>query len=283
MNKEQIEKVTNSLIEVIDKDGLEWIKTWKFKMPKNNESKKIYRGFNVYSCLLTMHKLKTSNNKFLTMNQISNLDGSVRAGQKGTPIVYYTMFKKDVKDKATGKIESKSIPFLKYYYVWNITQTNLKIDEDSEQSIQDVMNEAVLDGRVAKYSNQPKIEKGIYDPCYVSDRDIICMPNDNSFNEVTDRYAELIHQLVRSTGHKTRLDREQSTDKGSIKYAEEEILTEMTTSLICSALGFQDKVKYNSAAYIKTWLEAAKLKPQMLMTLMNHSQKIIDYMQILEV
>jgi antirestriction protein ArdC len=65
---------------------------------------------------------------WLTYKQTQDKGGNVRRGEKGTPVVFWNWI--EVEDSETGA--EKSIPFMRYYMVFNLEQT-----EGIEQDIID--------------------------------------------------------------------------------------------------------------------------------------------------
>jgi antirestriction protein ArdC len=281
MNKETMQRITENVVAKIEKDGLKWLKTWKggFKLPKNLESKKDYRGFNILSCLFTMDRLGTSNPYFLTFNQINKLKASIKQGEKGTPIVYYRMLERKEENEETGEDETRRWPMLRYYYVWNITQTTISIKEEEKPERIVNINET-CEEFINRYADKPEILKGHYNPCYSPEKDQVMMPFDKDFINDSMRYQTLFHELVHSTGHEKRLNRNIKNNFGATDYGKEEIVAELTTIFICNLASIERETQENSEAYIAGWVKKIRENPQVLLKTMTESQKIIDYMNI---
>ena len=107
--------VTNNIIEKLEKKIVPWQQTWTDEwLPKNLVSKKPYKGINVW----LLNSLNYSQNYFLTFNQIKELGGSVKKGEKSQMVVFWKWLEKE--DEKTKEI--KKTPLLKYYTVFNIDQ-----------------------------------------------------------------------------------------------------------------------------------------------------------------
>ncbi len=84
------------------------------------------------------------------------------------------------------------------------------------------------------------------------------MPGRESFDAEEDYYSVLFHELVHSTGHQTRLNRQTLTehgDFGSDPYCKEELVAEMGATFLCAAAEIVDRTIDNSAASLSAWLE----------------------------
>lgn len=91
----------------------------------NAFSKRAYKGINS----IVLGFARFSDPRWATFKQIAEHGGSVKKGQKSTPIVFWAFV--DAEDKATG--EKRRVPFLKYFNVFNVEQTeglNLKLITD---------------------------------------------------------------------------------------------------------------------------------------------------------
>jgi antirestriction protein ArdC len=109
------EKITDKIIEQLEKGVVPWHKPWKVTTPRNLVSGKTYRGINVL--LLGVQGFGCE--YWATYRQINQAGGSVKRGEKGTPVVYANWF--EAEDEVTG--EAKKVPFLKQYFVFNLEQT----------------------------------------------------------------------------------------------------------------------------------------------------------------
>ena len=68
------------------------------------------------------------------------------------------------------------------------------------------MNQNICESIVNGYSKKPKIFHGIEDtPCYYVDEDIIHLPDTTDLEYY---YRDFFHELIHSTGHPSRLNRE---------------------------------------------------------------------------
>lgn len=188
---------------------------------------------------------------WLTFKQAKELGGNVRKGEKGTQIIYYTLWEK--KDKETEEVEK--IPMVKTFTVFNANQID-GIDFPSKQPavVSDFERLAHIDQVVS--NTGAVIEhhglKAFFSPA----ANKIVMPKPERFNSQFDYYATLTHELTHWTGHKSRLDRKFGAVKGNSDYAFEELVAELGSAFLMADLGVNGDVQHDS--YIASWISALK-------------------------
>lgn len=84
-------------------------------------------------------------------------------------------------------------------------------------------------------------------------KDIIMLPEPNSFPELGDYHATAFHELGHWTGHAQRLDRNQKGKMGDPDYAFEEIIAEMTSAFFAAKFNLKGRLQHTEyvGSYIK--------------------------------
>lgn len=255
------EVITNRIIDSLNDGVVPWRTPWKTSAPTNLISKKAYRGVNVF----LLNASRYSSNYWLTYKQAAQKGGSVRKGEKATPVVFWKVY-----DNATpkvlpsGKIAKGKAFILRYYSVFNVSQC----DGIEAPSTPDHTPFAPIDACeriVAMYENAPSITHGGAQACYSPQLDTVNIPAKEAFETPEAYYSTLFHELAHSTGHKSRLDREGITDPikfASHKYSFEELVAECTASFLCGEAGVLDTTFDNSSAYIRHWVSKLQSEPK---------------------
>lgn len=249
---ERLEEAINNNIE------FQWVKPWKGNgIPRNFKTKKPYSGIN----LLILPK----GGYYLTMKQVNEMKGHVKKGGKSYPICFWTYVeKKDTEDENKNEIEGKDgkkyYPIFKYYRVFHqsdieginfpeITNENHTLDTSCEELID-------------KYSEEVKINvvKGSENAFYSPKLDSITVPDNSQFKDVNEYYSTVFHEMVHSTGHKTRLDRfTPDTSFGDTSYSKEELVAEIGSSILRAYFNIKSVAcDTNSIAYLKGWYDQIK-------------------------
>lgn len=273
------EVVTQRVIEAIETTkSLPWRRPWrthnlKGKVPANLSSKKPYHGINVF--LLSM--MGFSSPYWVTFKQAKSLGGSVRKGEKGTPVIYWSILEK--RNDETKEIEK--IPFIKHSMVFNVEQCEgLEVPADDSETIPVLSPIDSCEAIVKNFANKPKIVEREQQAYYRISDDTVNMPRRDSFESAEAMYDTLYHELIHSCAHPSRLDRKIGTTLsffGSESYSKEELIAQMGSSFLCSIAGIDAATFDDSVSYLQGWVSAFKEKPKMIIEAASQAQKSVDY------
>ena len=99
------------------------------------------------------------------------------------------------------------------------------------------------------------------------------------FQSTFEYYGTLFHELIHSTGHKSRLDRIKSTAHfGDSEYSKEELVAEIGSAALLNRLGIETtRSLRNSAAYIQSWLKALKNDKRMIVHASGQAAKAVNF------
>ena len=277
------EKLIEGLQKAIDKGIGSWQMPWSGgnSFPKNFKSGKRYRGVNILMLGLQGYESPT----WLTFNQAKEAGGKVKKGEKSTPVIYWSWLYKDeagktVKDR---KLAAKKIPMLRYFQVFNIAQC--EGIKDKWQPTPDKEHNPIKEAEliVENMPNAPEITfkeaKAYYRPA----TDSVNMPRLGLFRSAEEYYSTLFHELIHSTGHKSRLDREGITEFagfGSETYSKEELVAEMGAAMLCAITGVKNEaMEKNQVSYLRGWIKALKDDINLAVSAGGQAQKAVDYIE----
>lgn len=267
------EKITARIIAALEAGTVPWRKPWKAgdQWPRNLKSKKNYRGINVWMLSLSEY----SSPWWVTFKQAKSMGGKVRKGEKGTVVVFWKRLK--IKDKETE--EDKIIPFLRYYYVFNVEQVDGLEEKIPETKVRTPVEAvAAADAIVDGYPAAPAIKNGGVRASYSPLTDAVSMPPRDSFEGSERYYSTLFHELVHSTGHSKRLDRGLDSSFGSSNYSQEELVAEMGAAFLCGESSIETpEQSEQSAAYIANWLERLNSDSRLVVTAAAQAQRGVDH------
>lgn len=280
------QKVTDLFIEKIEAGVNPWVKTWSIPgvLPQNYFNKNIYKGVNLFLLSLTPFDIPF----FCTYKQAKENGGTIRKGAKSLPVIYWNVVesKTETITSPDGLEQPKKMAFIKYYNVFNICDVE-GIDFVLPKSLENA-NEPITtcESLVANMPQAPRIQHIHKAGAYYSPlADYINMPDLTQFSSSEAYYSVLFHELVHSTGHASRLNREGVTQLcpfGSTNYSKEELVAELGAALLTMFTGISNaELIDNSAAYLKGWLKPLKDDKKFIFWAAKEAQKAVQYVSYL--
>ena len=185
----------------------------------------------------------------------------------------------------TGETETKQIPLIRYYSVFNVEQCDgisharLEAEHDEPAPFNPIESAERI---VASYPKPPSIsEDGRGSAYYRPATDSIRMPERETFDSEAHFYATLFHEMAHSTGHESRLSRAGITNPirhASHEYSQEELVAEMGAAFLTAEAGIDAEVLMdNSAAYVASWLKALRNDKKLVVFAAAQAQKAVDH------
>jgi putative DNA primase/helicase len=163
------------------------------------------------------------------------------------------------------------------FTVFNIAQTDVEVP--AKYIFADRTAVPVLEGieQAMNYPNGPTVRHLEQDGAYYNwSTDTITLPKVDQFNSANDYANTALHEISHSTGHTSRLNRDLENKFGCDQYAEEELVAEIGSAMLATALNID--VDWNqSAAYLGSWLKVLKSDRSLIITAAKEAQKIIDH------
>jgi antirestriction protein ArdC len=224
---------------------------------------------------------------WVTFNQVRALGGSVRKGERGTPVVKWGKFEPRGEHPANETADGKGKPkfFLRQYVAFNAVQTEgIAFPElPNLAAMPDAKRIEVAEQIVAGMPQSPVIMEGQRNEAiYQQTTDTVFMPPFGSFESAERYYLTLFHELSHSTGHETRLSRKSLLDHdgfGGKTYSLEELVAEMGAAFLGMEADIVQDEHEHSAAYIKSWLNVLGNPEQKrwLVLAANHAARAADF------
>ena len=270
MSKKVYDLITNVIIEKLEEGNIPWQKPFLNQSAVNWVTQKEYRGINV---------MLLESGEYATFKQISEAGGKVKKGSKGSIVVFWKLFKNE--DEETG--EERIVPMLRYYKVFKVGKQTEGIEPKRKEIkfSHDPIGSA--NKLIELYEDKPVLKSSDNSGAYYSpSEDFVNVPVMDNFPNVEDYYNTMFHELVHSTGHRNRLNREGVTNVvqfGSERYSKEELVAEIGAAMLCGIAEIENKTIDNSVSYIQSWLRALKNDSTLIVTASQQAQKASDYVQ----
>ncbi len=253
--KDTYQKITDYVIEQLEKGEIIWRKGWnRLGLPKNIITGHCYKGWNVFllNFVTMFHSYKTP--YFITYKQALEAGGSVRRGQKGYPVVWWATVEDrnksvETNDDADEEINRNTYKVPKTHTVFNIDQTHgitfshvggmFRNNAGTIETCEDVIHNMPTPPAIIHTGDKA---------CYIRILDEIKMPSAGLFHTDKAYYATLFHELAHSTGHE-----------------------------LCAVCGIEQQTVTNSAAYLQQWLEALQNDKRLILKAASQAQAAADY------
>lgn len=284
-SEEIADRVSALVIKAIEEGGLPpWQKPWSEAgsdgiIPFSVTSNKAYKGMNIMILWSAQQINGWNDNRWITFAEAKKRGGSVIKGEKGTKIVNWSPVIKEV-EKEDGTKE-RVVAYMKAteHTVFNLEQTSGV--ELPEREIPEPLPVSEAEGLLLeRYKGAPEVRNSPQDEAFWSPSgDYISMPLREQFATQEAYLETLFHEMVHSTGHKSRLDRSDLMDKYGTHRAsrgEEELVAEIGAALLAARLGV-DLDFQQVAAYAKSWLAPLKNDTSMIVKATRKAQAAVDY------
>lgn len=281
--------ITDKICAFMEQGLIPWKQCWstgKSHLAVSHTTGKQYSFLN--NLLIAMDEGQLSHGEYLTFKQALAEGGSVKPGEKGHFITFWTFpEKKETQEDGTEKIVKSSRPILKYYYVFEVSQcTGIKRKYPNiEPEIKDEVNPIEAAEEVIRnYYDREGIKlnvcasnKAYFRP---STDEVVC-PLMGQFENEAEYYSTLFHETTHSTGIETRLNRFKKDDYnpfGSENYSKEELVAELGAAYSLGRLGIEnDFTVKNSAAYLQNWLEALRNDKHLFVCACSRAEEAVKF------
>lgn len=258
-------QVTAGIVKAIEAGAGRWQMPWHpgcgaANRPVNVSTGAPYRGVNAVSLWSQQASAGFSGGHWGTYRQWQAQGCQVRAGARGSPVVFYTQkpVRDDTLDRETGRFQ----PVMRVSRVFHQAQ----VIGWEPPVTKPVPAPVVTTDRVGAFiaKTQAVIHHRGDQAYYSLNHDWIVMPPEALFFDTDSGSAAsayqstLLHELVHWTGHPTRCDRQFGRRFGDQAYAMEELVAELGAAFLCADLEISLHPRPDHAAYLKGWLRVLK-------------------------
>lgn len=279
------DRVTERILELLDKGVCPWRRPWSTNSvpPQNFATRRHYSGTNFFLLSCTGYQSPY----FMTFRQVQELDGNVKKGSHGFPVVYWGTMDSEAKTKQSkepsveGKeTGTKAIPFLRSYTVFNAAQIEgVQFPDPTGIPVVPFNPIERAEEIVTGWKDGPKVEMGMSHACYDVTSDVIHLPPPEDFDRPESYYCTRFHEMAHATGAPHRLNRTMLNKYGSAEYSREELVAEMSSAFLCAKCGIDNVVIESQAAYLQGWMKALRSDPKLIVTAAGHAQRAVNLIQ----
>lgn len=275
-------EVTNRIVAALEAGVAPWIRPWDAQFepgPINAASRRSYRGINTVLLNLQAQARGYSRNAWLTYLQAQDVGAQVRAGERGTPIVFYKLREQPqmtTVERVEDEPRPRVIPLLRCFVVFNLAQVDrlperLRAKEKTPAWDPHDAAEALL------RESGARIQHGGAEAYYSPPDDRIQLPERGCFASAADYYATALHELAHWTGHPGRLNRDLGRRFGEAAYAVEELIAEMGAAFLCAGCYLQGRLRHEN--YIANWLKVLRSDKRAVFAAAAKAQQAVDFIE----
>jgi antirestriction protein ArdC len=276
------EKIAAQLIAAMESGDMKWRRPWDQSSghQQNLISGHRYTGSNQ---ILTevLAACQAWPNFWITFNGARSNGMTIQKGSKAVYILKPLPIRVEVESKESGDPEVVAFTRFTVTPVFNIAQLTPceKLDElvASRSNTSEVRSEpdrlAAAEALLGDWPVQPSFhgDKAFYVPS----TDKITLPGRKQFHSAAALYSTWAHEVIHSTGHQKRLDRDMDGQFGSPAYAKEELVAELGSVLLCSRMEIGYEIEAH-ASYLQHWTKILKEEPKFVMKALSQARRAAD-------
>ncbi len=274
MNFNIYELITDRVIAQLEDGIIPWKRPWT-GMPNGAYSRCSGKPYSLLNQMILSRP-----GEWMTFKEIQKCGGKVKKGEKSSMVFFWKIVPSKEADE-DGVYNT--YPILKRFNVFHIDQTEgiepLTLEEQQELLVPCHDAEEIMANYIANSGVSMNITPS-NEAYYKCKSDAITIPVMAQYSDVSEYYSTAFHEMVHSTGHKSRLNRlkNASFTLNSSEYAKEELVAEIGAAALCHRCGIETAESFeNSVAYIQSWLNALKNDKSLIATASSKAEKAVEY------
>jgi antirestriction protein ArdC len=278
------ERVTNEIIEALQKGIAPWRKPWtdveNSGFPTNVVSKKLYRGINPILLQFAAQRRNFTSKWWATYQQWASIGGQVKKrpadvqpGSWGTKVIFWKPIK-TTKKNANGEEEQATFPLMREYTVFCADQVEGEaIDKyrTHAPTTASVIDFEPAEKVIAATGAEIRHVAGGQAAYFCPPQDYIVMPLKSQFVDLAGYYGTALHECVHWS--EVRLGWTGS-------YALGELRAELGAAYLMPSVGVpqvSENVTANTASYLESWIKAMKEDSSVIFKISSAASKAADY------
>lgn len=258
---ESRQKLVEQVISNMKKGYIFTEKKWDAQVlaPQNPVSHVRYKGGNRIRLIQQVVEKGYQDPRWMTRRHLQEQGYYIKKGEKQTICEKWIFTKKEKYLDEDGQEKVREVelekPMVSYFGVFNAEQIKdfppLVQQEDQE------LSETMKIGMDCICSSECRIiECAQPEAYYAPGLDKIVLPLRQMFKDEESYVATVLHEMVHSTGHHSRLNRNIENPFGSIEYAKEELRAELGSMFLKADLGISMQGEHfqDHSNYLKSWI-----------------------------
>ena len=249
-------------------------------IPTNAATEAPYRGVNIVALWAEAATKGYASGQWASYRQWQKLGAQVRAGERGSIVVFYKKI-----EAGEGDDEDQPTERLRFVARASWVFNEVQVDGWKAPPLARVPEFlAIKEIEAFVQATRADVRHGAPMARYRHDQDCIEMPDRDCFigsatsTSTETYYSVLLHELTHWSGAAHRLERRFGKRFGDPAYALEELVAELGAAFLCAALGIANEPRQDHAAYVAGWLEALDHDHKAIFTAASQAQKAVEYL-----
>lgn len=250
MKSDVYTRITSQIVAELEKGVRPWMKPWDAAHVAGPVSRPLrgngvpYGGINVLMLWVAAMERGYAAPIWMTFRQAKELGAHVKKGEKGSLVVYANTYTRTDANE-DGEEETREIPFMKGYTVFNVEQIDgLPAHFHARRESRRNPDERIAHAEGFFASTGATIRHGGNAAYYAPGPDVVQMPDFECFRNAPAFYAVLGHECCHWTRHEKRLNRDFGRKRwGDEGYAMEELVAELGAAFLCADLELTPQVR----------------------------------------
>jgi len=280
--QDHYQAVTDRIVAALEAGTAPWRRPWVSGarttmpgMPCNAVTGRAYRGVNAVLLTMTQHAHGSDDPRWITYKQASERGWQVRAGERGTPVVFFKRL--DVHERPDdGEATVRRVPLLRGFTAFHANQVD-GISPYQPPTLDEAPWRKQEAPELIVARSGVRVRTGGNQAFYSPTLDFIGVPVAAAFRSPEDFSATILHELAHASAHESRLNRDLSGRFGSRAYSFEELIAELTSCMVGTVLGLPCDVE-NHASYLQSWLDVLREDRRAIFRAAAAAQKAADWM-----
>lgn len=281
---EERKELVNQIIENMEKGYIlpkpQWgVSPFTFQNPVSHAK---YHGANMIKLYLHSAANGYTDTRFMTYKQAQSMGWQVKRGEKGIRLEKFIFTKQVERENPdTGQMEKVSVPLqrpmVNTFVVFNASQIE-GIEPQEEMKPLEHNEVLELADQLIASSECTVREEPQGEAYYRPASDTIVLPPRNAFISQEAFTVTLMHEMVHSTGHSSRLNRPLLSRFGTQEYALEELRAELGAFFMGTDLGIEGSQELldSHTHYLESWIKVLKNDPNELFRACSDAQKAVE-------
>lgn len=244
-----------------------------------------YKGANYAKLLIASDERGYKDPRWMTFEQAKKMGYSIKKGAVSVPLEKYVFeFEAERTNEETGEMEKEIVklerPIINHFKVFNAEQiTGIPPLSPKQENVN--TDALKLADQLIASSACPVMElsqpKAFYSPA----NDRITLPLRNTFSSSEAFATVLMHEMIHSTGHESRLNRPLLNKFDTPEYAKEELRAELGSYFMGTDVGIEgsQEILASHTQYLESWIKVLENDPNELFRACSDAQKAVELLE----